>query len=276
MKKYLIAVTMFFLTASSYAQLTVDSVGRVVIGDECLASNKLKVGDISYLTLPSMKTSVSSILKNCTNDSYNVSIYGEAYPNSTQIIQATAGVCGLAGGGKQGQNYGTIGLIYGSKNGAGIYGATVSNYDFLSTIPGRYAGYFRGNVLIEGVSNLNGSNFITNDMSLNDNIMPLGNTFGNTDVMTNILKIKTYEYTQKPEVINVEGLPDDSLDVEELNRLHFGFSAKEIAEIYPNLVKKNEDGNLSINYNEMIPLLMKSIQELQQEITELKQKYETK
>lgn len=55
MKKYLIAVTMFFLTASSYAQLTVDSVGRVVIGDECLASNKLKVGDISAISLSTMK-----------------------------------------------------------------------------------------------------------------------------------------------------------------------------------------------------------------------------
>jgi hypothetical protein len=41
---------------------------------------------------------------------------------------------------------------------------------------------------------------------------------------------------------------------------------------YPNLVYENEQGDLSINYIEMIPLLVQSIQELTVEINRLKSK----
>lgn len=274
MKKYLIAVTMFFLTASSYAQLTVDSVGRVVIGDECLASNKLKVGDISAISLSTMKSNVNSILRNC-NGGYNVSIYGETYPGPSMVNVPMAGVCGLAGNGMQGYNYGTMGLLFGNKNGAGIYGITAySQNDLLNMVPGRYAGFFKGVLYVDGDTHLDGDVYVTSDLHI-DGIIEQYVDEQELDVtIPSLLKIKPYQYVRNPEDIDIEA--QDSINNEEEQRLHFGVSAKEVSDVYPNLVKKVGDGKLAVNYNEMIPLLIKSIQELQQEITELKQKYETK
>ena len=54
------------------------------------------------------------------------------------------------------------------------------------------------------------------------------------------------------------------------SRLHFGLSAQELQKIYPNLVMEGQDGYLSINYIELVPLLVRSIQALKQELDELK------
>ena len=51
---------------------------------------------------------------------------------------------------------------------------------------------------------------------------------------------------------------------------HFGLSAQELQTIYPNLVYEGQDGYLSVNYIELVPVLIRSIQELQQEIESLK------
>ena len=47
---------------------------------------------------------------------------------------------------------------------------------------------------------------------------------------------------------------------------HFGLIAQELKEIYPELVVEGADGYLSINYMEIIPLLIKSVQELKAEL----------
>lgn len=53
-------------------------------------------------------------------------------------------------------------------------------------------------------------------------------------------------------------------------KLHFGLIAQELQTIYPNLVEEGEDGYLGINYVELVPILIRSIQELKQEVDELR------
>ena len=43
---------------------------------------------------------------------------------------------------------------------------------------------------------------------------------------------------------------------------HYGFIAQELQKIYPDLVVEGEDGYLGVNYLEIIPLLVRSVQEL--------------
>ena len=43
---------------------------------------------------------------------------------------------------------------------------------------------------------------------------------------------------------------------------HYGLIAQELKEIYPDLVVEGDDGFLGVNYIEIIPLLIRSIQEL--------------
>ncbi|MDH3710817.1 MAG: tail fiber domain-containing protein, partial [Cyclobacteriaceae bacterium] len=45
--------------------------------------------------------------------------------------------------------------------------------------------------------------------------------------------------------------------------LHFGVIAQELQELFPHLVKKNQQGYLSVNYLELIPVLIEAIKEQQ-------------
>lgn len=54
------------------------------------------------------------------------------------------------------------------------------------------------------------------------------------------------------------------------DKKHFGLIASELKNIYPELVYEDSEGEMSINYIEMIPLLIQSIGELKSEINELR------
>lgn len=56
------------------------------------------------------------------------------------------------------------------------------------------------------------------------------------------------------------------------NEIQYGFIAQELQEIYPLLVTTMIEGNLGVNYEELIPILTKGIQEQQEIISELQEK----
>lgn len=52
---------------------------------------------------------------------------------------------------------------------------------------------------------------------------------------------------------------------------HIGFKAQEIEKIYPELVSKDENGYLSVNYVEFVPILIKALQEQNKKIEKLEE-----
>ena len=50
----------------------------------------------------------------------------------------------------------------------------------------------------------------------------------------------------------------------------FGLIAQEVEKIYPSLVETKEDGTKSVNYTELIPLLLLQTNEMERKIEELK------
>ena len=54
------------------------------------------------------------------------------------------------------------------------------------------------------------------------------------------------------------------------NRRRFGLSGQELQKIYPDLVVEGQDGYLYVNYIELVPILIRSIQELKAELNEMK------
>ena len=58
-------------------------------------------------------------------------------------------------------------------------------------------------------------------------------------------------------------------NAKELQGTHYGLLAQEVKEIFPELVYERGE-QLSINYIELIPLLIKQVQELSMEVEELK------
>lgn len=53
------------------------------------------------------------------------------------------------------------------------------------------------------------------------------------------------------------------------DRIHYGLLAQEVKELYPELVHEDGDGVMSINYIEIIPLLIQSVQDLSEKVSAL-------
>jgi hypothetical protein len=56
------------------------------------------------------------------------------------------------------------------------------------------------------------------------------------------------------------------------NEQHIGFIAQDLMEVFPELVSKDEKGILCVKYLELIPVLVKSIQEQNAQIADLKKR----
>lgn len=93
------------------------------------------------------------------------------------------------------------------------------------------------------------------DKRLKKNIKPVN------DALESLGKLNIYTYEYNAPKNYTAFLPKG---------IHYGFMAQELKEIYPSFVHLNNDGYYSVNYQEMIPLLAKGIQEQQTQIDELK------
>jgi len=61
-------------------------------------------------------------------------------------------------------------------------------------------------------------------------------------------------------------------DKDENPKIHLGFSAQELLDIVPEVVNSDEEGYHSVSYGKLVPVLVKAIQELTEEVRELKKK----
>lgn len=57
---------------------------------------------------------------------------------------------------------------------------------------------------------------------------------------------------------------------EENGKLHLGLLAQEVQELFPEVIDEDKDGYLGVRYSDLIPVLIKAIKELQEQINELK------
>jgi hypothetical protein len=99
---------------------------------------------------------------------------------------------------------------------------------------------------------IDGSIFNTSDICLKDNIIPIS-----YDKQVNVLNLNPIEFTFK---------------TDKENKIHYGFLAQEVEKIYPELVKDRDLGYKTVNYIEMIPLLLLKMKDMQNEINILKNK----
>ncbi|MDO4309629.1 MAG: T9SS type A sorting domain-containing protein [Prevotella sp.] len=305
MKKLLLISTTLALAAlSGNAQLRVNKNGNVSIqttitplspltiygeGDNNFKihskSNKNGIfcgvmnNDNSWSNAAEFRSSVGS------NRSFNVGVKGDATSlNHVNAYTGRAfGVFGDAGFATNGWNYGVFGRLSGILNGAAVYGTTegLSNG---TQVNGRYAGYFCGDVKVTGNLTVNGNisgvilgneaNSIST-LSVEAGRQSVGSC-GVTDKMAGLSAIPYYK--SAPAMAHSAAATGDTLtetrqlsrtEVQNMEKMHYALSADQLEEIYPELVYENEDGSKSINYMEMIPLLVQSINELNAKIARL-------
>ena len=294
MKKLFTLLVITMLTSLSLnAQLYVDSSGHTAVGDYLNTSAWFNVSPNSQSLVPNLvslySTSSSSMLQinNYTPAStlglYNVvgvDIFCLSQPNRNNIgIRSYAlngdgyctgssyGLISKAGYCQNGWNYGVCTSLLGTHDGAGIY-ATVVNYPDGYQVSGQWAGYFNGNVKVVGT--LTATTVTqTSDFRLKENIRQLegGNLSKLMDMNVVKYRFKNYEVN----VGDTATVPHYAFDDDNpiLKSDHYGLIAQELKEIYPELVEEAPDGYLSINYIELIPILIKSVQELKAKVDEL-------
>lgn len=298
MKKVLVTVFLCFsLSNSLFAQLLMESNGNVAIkpgnytimsdftihhqGDSKICSYIFTDHDFQHIGLNLYKGGPAS-----TGSDYNIAlkstlvgvsssskkaygIYSHAY-KSIGMDTSTGrmyGIYALAGNGKTGYNYGVFGTLYGYNNGAGVFGSSESSDAGIDT-GDRFAGFFHGKVKVTNTIEATAFN-VSSDYRLKENIKPI-----EPESIDNIMNLNVVKYNLKQRTIDV----GDTAKVPEyyytddsnfLERTHYGLIAQELQQLYPDLVYEGKDGYLSVNYMEIIPILIKKIQELELKIDKM-------
>ena len=285
------------------AQLIIDNNGRVGVGVEETSSlnsllnvNSVGATNTTVHINPNNTTQSTGLFvgrTGLTSDSYQMAGYFSvpiisAGKNSIGIqARATSsssvdggrsyGVMAYAGNASAGYNYGVLGVLNGTANGAGIYGSTSSGENGINT-GGRYAGFFRGDVYTTGTLTASAVTTLS-DYRVKRNIQSVG-TSGSP--LYNLMEMNVVEYNYidiEAEIAACSSGSDtvSTICVAQVNEhflnedeKHYGLIAQELQEIYPSLVSEGRNGYLTINYIEIVPLLIKSIQELKSEVDVLK------
>lgn len=307
MKNFIIS-SLFLLGICSqncFCQLKVTSAGHVGISSD-LTESLLSVGGNGNNSFTAQFSPVTNRKAVCI---YNVS-YTTQYPVALYIDNAiqntdktivgmrvhSAPINGLTsgayygitshGGGSYYRNIGIMGGLEGASSlgtsNAGIYGsASTSDYFQYS---GTYAGYFNGDVRTTGTtySNLLSPSPVsssTTTMSLdasgrgNSTIdrLSLINPIAVTGVKETEATLSE-EYKKMAESLG-EKVPEDIKHVQtQMASVRYSIDEESLREAYPELVYEDKDGNVSINYIEMVPLLVQCIKELKQQVDELQGK----
>lgn len=286
MKKLVIVSLLCVFTSAVFAQLKVTSDGKVGVGITETPVSNFVVGTVGeqYIRNVFKSDIVTMRVHNTGNSPYSIGYWGTALQIGTEVSSARGdkgidcgvgksapsnsgraiGIAGIAYNATPGYNYGVIGSLLGGNSGTGILG-TVGNDQGLY-IDGTYAGYFYGNVKVTGTINavVTGASDIRYKRNVEE--------FGKAGVLNDIIRLHPVSYNYK----QVYKEPDnDTLTVKQgmfneksemFRKKHFGLIAQDLREIYPDLVYEEDDGYLSVNYIELIPLLIQSVKELKEEV----------
>lgn len=199
---------------------------------------------------------------NTADSSDKIAVYGKSTPVAYYGVGAQ-----FEGGYRGVRGYATMSGT-GSRAGGYFVGAngTSTNYGIYASAYGpsgstNYAGYFSGNVYVTGTVTQ------SSDERLKLNIKDLGSS------LDKIRKLKPRTYTFRTDAAGAVA-----------DGTRTGFLAQELREVFPDLVKavpvpagssKDEkttstDTTLAVNYIELIPIMVKAIQEQQAQIEDLK------
>jgi hypothetical protein len=295
MRKIFLALVVAVATVNTNAQLVVDSLGHVGIGAEAPKSRLAIGGDgDSIYNLYCTSTTKQYGMKihnglNTTNTTYGhyttVNNYstGNCFggwaraisSNNTTTSQRAIGLLGAAG-----RCYSAIGVmggyssssLYPCVNFAGIYGAEGSEMPSFA-YSGRYAGYFYGKVRVT-----NGIYATLLSPSASPSPSGQNGTTSLSDrgesVADKLSSVQAIQFQRIiPEVETEEREEEEAMPEQYLSPVQYGLDAEQLKAVYPELVYEDANGNTSINYVEMVPLLVQSIKELSAKVVALEEQW---
>lgn len=240
-----------------------------------------------------------SSISNTQQTAYGIkaSAYNLYEGNGTK--PSSIGVCGL-GQVRVNSNsyaYGVLGRVSGAK-GAAICGQQYSPYNY--TIDDKYAGLFIGKTKVDGNLEVTGTlqgTFLSNSIPEDQRDCVQIAAMDEESMAEKLASLNVIAYRHKPitfygksfeaqsadnrdSISSDLAIDEDGFDTGEemepnilmeqiINKNHYGISVSQLEQVFPNLVYEDKNGAKHINYIEMIPLLIQSINELQIKINSL-------
>lgn len=313
MKKQILILAMLLMALVANAQLKVNNIGCVFVGDTTVSTN----GQVMKITDKDSKDflfglrgdahviqTLRNVSINTQNTSYTCGLQiFNSQPSKTSHLGLyvstentyvgphviTYGIKAETAACSSGKSYGMHASLTGIGNGTAIYGSDGNDY---VTIDGRYAGVFAGNVKVSGT--INGTLLGSSDLRLKQDIKSLDQKENSALDNLNLLTPISYKYNPEKysgkdvyEEYSTEELeeirkfnPEEYANIiaqrnKEKNvinpvieKTHFGLVAQELQNVYPELVYQDDNGYLSVNYIELIPILMQSVKELNAKVEE--------
>ena len=301
MKRFFIFAGMMLATVCAQAQLRVIENGNIAVQTDTIPRSPL-----SIKTTGSEKTTVSiagttnglSAKRSGTADAtssnpwtfgvsgwntpnnslFYIGVRGVARTSGTNDIdQGRAyGVFGEAGNTTEGYNYGIYGQLNGDQKGAAVFGTL----DPINTyVSGRYAGFFIGDLKVTRgyINGLILSSGATTNAISPQTALGTNKSSTNLSITNKLQQLAPVQYHLEIPLMATSVRNDtattvrtmSAIEIQQYQKPHYGLVASELREVLPELVYEGQNGELCINYIEMIPLLVQSIKELKAEIATL-------
>lgn len=298
MKNFILSSVFVMACSTLQAQVFVDSVGHVGVGTQTNSRNSLYVygsDDGIKCTAGNQACSYATAVEGITYNkgagtTYGVQGIGAWYGSHHGT---SFGIYGCAYGSDNGMNYGVYGAVLPMVYGAGIYGASTS-YNTLTSFNTHYAGYFDGGVHVQGDVTVTGvvtqpsasasSNHVLSTLQDSYRQTSVANLFGILRPEVYLINRLPAEYSEKGVAQTIladsaiQTMPKEmkltKMEEQVRSKQHYGLSAEQLEEVFPDLVYEQEDGTKSINYVEMVPILVQAINELNAKIETLENKEE--
>ena len=309
MKKIFFTMMLAATAMNVNAQLVVDSLGRVGIGTETpmykLSIKGIEEDDCA-MSCEATENFISIFASNVTNEECVIyggqlsarNTIGNGYGATGTAVGGSSSSCSTGLAGYATRSTTSIGLFGGKfigtdtpTNFAGVYGSETGMDPSFSNFSGLYAGYFYGKVRVtNGIyATLLSPSACTSPSRQNGTTVLSDRGESVTDKLSQVQTLQFLRYDPTEETGTRKSIPTDSeidnMPPRELDSLvkaigtiepehylspiQYGLDADQLKAVYPELVYEDANGNVSINYVEMVPLLVQSINELSQKVAEL-------
>ena len=228
-------------------------------------------GIISDLTTTAYRDTLKcAVYGVSTGSSMNLyGIIGEAHAPASggpNVGGTTYGVYGKADGARYGRIYGVYGIIPSNQGlGAGVFGSCDGNQSMTAE---RFAGFFYGKTKV------NGDFYATTVTTTSDARLKTGIADVRADILHQFSQLRPIQFKwQQTQIASADKADTTkhnffSNDID-FDKLHYGLLAQEVKNVFPSLVHEDAEGYLSVNYIELIPLLIQAINTQQQQIADL-------
>ena len=291
MKKTVSILSILLYTCMAHAQFKIDSIGHAALGTITLSDYQFNIASPKSGLNCSAGTGTQYMSTAITGTGYHgyfyetIGVKGIVIPHNSFIGGPCVGVYGQASGSNDGRNIGLYGSVLPMFNGAGLF-ASSSSYTGLRTFNSHYAGFFEGDTYVEGDFTVTGV-FLNSSLSSNSLTRQGDAPVNNAVSRLQMLAPSSFYIEKKAEdnsmneervisdneaTIPPSEIPLSLIEKQSLSKLHYGLNVEELEEVFPDLVYENEGGSKSINYVEMVPILVQAINELSAKVAELEGK----